>query len=159
MAAGMFPDCQASHSPAHHATGTFDSGSPSTSGRYRRPSWFDFPLLEERQLVPEEEILRGEGDVGTGREENDPTQLKQDRGCREETVPDSQDQDEQDGYERSGSHVTRRYDSVIWALDGVLAENRAAADASSRMLLARVRADYARFLRSHRLHRAAYKSL
>ena len=54
----------------------------SAEGRHQPPgdiagsSWFDLPLLEEGQLFPEEQILRGKGAVGTGREENEPTQVE-----------------------------------------------------------------------------------
>ena len=48
--------------------------------------WFDLSFLKERQLFAKEEILRGQGAVGTGREENKPTQVEQDHGCGEETM-------------------------------------------------------------------------
>ena len=70
-----------------------------------------FLFLKERQLFAKEEILRGKSAMGTGREENELDQVDQDRGCREETVLDSSHNEY--GHERSGSHVTRRYDSVI----------------------------------------------
>jgi cytochrome b len=54
-----------------------------------RASWSDLPFLKERQLFAKEEILRGQGAVGTGREENKPTQVEQDHDCGEETMLDS----------------------------------------------------------------------
>ena len=73
--------------------------------------WFDLSFLKERQLFAKEEILGGKSAVGTGGEENEPDQVEQDRGCREETVLDSSHNEY--GHERSRSHVTRRCDSVI----------------------------------------------
>src|SRR5215467_4523856 len=54
----------ASHSPTNCAAGTFGSAWPSSSGRVVGPSWFDLPLLGQRQLLAKKEILRSQGTAG-----------------------------------------------------------------------------------------------
>ena len=51
-----------------------------------RPSRLDLPLLEQRQLFSDKEILRGKGAVRTHSEENELAQVEQDRERCEETV-------------------------------------------------------------------------
>ena len=41
------------------------------------PSWPDLPLLEERQLFPEEEVFRRQGNTGSTEEEHKPTEVDQ----------------------------------------------------------------------------------
>jgi len=86
--------------------------------------WFDLSFLKERQLFAKEEILRGKSVAGTGREETSPPQVEQWHGCREETMLNSGH--DECGDEHSGSHVTRRYDSVIRTPLGVFADDRRA---------------------------------
>ena len=84
--------------------------------------WFDLSFLKERQLFAKEEILRGKSVAGTGREETSPPQVEQCHGCREETMLNSGH--DECGDEHSGSHVTRRYDSVIRTPLGVFADEK-----------------------------------
>ena len=55
-------------------------------GRIVGPSWFDLSLLEERQLLPKEEILRSQGAAGMRREESQSDQVDHDQGQRPEAV-------------------------------------------------------------------------
>ena len=41
------------------------------------PSWPNFALLEERQLFPEEEVLRRQGDTRSAEYEHKPTEVDQ----------------------------------------------------------------------------------
>jgi len=50
------------------------------------PARLDFPLLEERQLFAEEEVLRSQRAAGLRRRQNEPTETEQDRNCRANTV-------------------------------------------------------------------------
>jgi hypothetical protein len=101
----------------------------STQGRHQptggvvRPSWFELPLLVERQLFAEEEVLRGKGAVGADREGKKLAQIEHDRRQAEEAVLDSCCRHGQDGHERSGSHVTERYDSLIRPTADISADN------------------------------------
>jgi hypothetical protein len=42
-------------------------------------SWFNFPLLEVRQLLPKEELFGGQRAVGACREENQSDQVEHDQ--------------------------------------------------------------------------------
>ena len=44
------------------------------------PSWFNLPLLEERQLLPKEEVLRSQGTAGMRGEETQSDQVDHDQG-------------------------------------------------------------------------------
>ena len=40
------------------------------------PAWLLFPLLEERQLLAEEEVLRGEAVLGAHLQQGEPTKIE-----------------------------------------------------------------------------------
>ena len=50
------------------------------------PSWFDLPLLEQRQLLAKEQILRRQGTEGMRREASQSDQVDDDQRQRSEAV-------------------------------------------------------------------------
>ncbi|HMF90211.1 MAG TPA: hypothetical protein VKL40_06180, partial [Candidatus Angelobacter sp.] len=68
--------------PGEHSV----QGGHRPSGGVVRPSWFDLPLLEQRQLLAKEEILRRQGTAGMHRERSEPHQVDDGQRQRPEAV-------------------------------------------------------------------------
>ena len=64
-------------------------------------SWFDFALLEERQLFAKEEVLGSQSAAGMRRKESQADQINHDRTDRSEAVCHGSDQ-RKAWHERSG---------------------------------------------------------
>ena len=56
---------------------------------------FDLPLPEERQLLPQKQILRRQGAAGIGSQTDESTEIEQDDRCRPNAMPQS-DEDEKE---------------------------------------------------------------
>jgi RNA polymerase sigma-70 factor (ECF subfamily) len=88
----------------------------------RHTSWFDFPLLEQCQLLPEEEILGRQGTVGMRREASESDQVDDDQRQRPNAVCHGAG-NRCVRHERSGLHVTECYRSAISSSYELFAEH------------------------------------
>ena len=75
----------------HRATGAVGpQGRHHPPGGIVGPPWPVFTLLEERQLFPEEEVLRRQGNAGSTEEDHEPTEVGQDLAKDAEKVSKAQ---------------------------------------------------------------------
>jgi len=56
--------------------------------------WFGLLPVEKRPLLPDEEILRGKGAAGVRGQQNELTEIKQNRNRRPKAVPQSGKEEE-----------------------------------------------------------------
>jgi hypothetical protein len=63
------------------------------SGSVVGPMWFDLPLLEERQLLPQEQVLGRQGTAGIGNQTDGPKENEEDGRCRPEAMPQGDEEE------------------------------------------------------------------
>ena len=87
------------------------------------PSRFNLAFLKQRQLLPEEQILNGKPRRERTPEATRPPKSGNTDHRSNETVPQSGEQNQRSGHERSGSHVTKRYKMLPHAAEEVFADH------------------------------------